>query len=443
MKVKKRFVCKECGYVSASWIGKCPECLSWNSFIEELIEEHGKKETFHKDNSIKNIQEINTENDKCIITKNEEINNFFGDGITSGSVTLITGEPGIGKSTLLFFIANSLSGNEKVYYFSGEESLTQIKKRAERVGLYKNIFISNQVEVESIIKTCSTEIPDIIFIDSIQTIYSENVDSNSGSISQIKYSTEKLINFAKKKSIPVIIIGHITKSGELAGPKVIEHMVDVVIYFDAEFTHQFRILRSVKNRFGGTDDILLFEMKENGLILINNPSGYFLDKDCNENITGRCRSVTMEGQSPLVVEVEALVVPSVYSNPRRFSEGVDIAKISRIAAILDKHLNQNLNNYDIYVNILGGIKTKDVGLDLAIASAIYSSKNKLPVSKDKIILGELSLTGKIRGLYKLENRIKEAKKFNASLIICPKTAGTGKDTNIRETDDIIDAVKLL
>jgi DNA repair protein RadA/Sms len=442
MKKKKRFVCKECGYTSVSWIGKCPECNSWNSFIEEIIENPVIKSKLSAEKELLNINTINLEKEVIIKTEKEEIDNFFGEGIVAGSVILITGEPGVGKSTFLLFLANLFKENTKIYYFSGEESQAQVKRRYDRLNTdNKNLYISNQIEIESIFDLCNKDKPDIIFIDSIQTCYSLKVDSSAGTISQIKHCTSHFIDYSKKNSIPIIIIGHITKSGDIAGPKIMEHMVDVVLYLDGDFQHQYRMLRSIKNRFGGIEEMILFEMKEQGLLLIDNPSGYFIHNDNNEEIFGRCKTIIMEGKKPLIIEVEALVVPSVYSNPRRFAEGVDIARVSRISAILDKHLNENLNNYDIYFNISGGIKTKDVGIDLAIALSIYSSKHKKVINNNIIILGELSLTGKLRGIFKLEQRIKEAKKFGAEKIFIPKSKTPISEKIIIEVNKISDSIK--
>lgn len=442
MKKKKRFVCKECGYTSASWIGKCPECFSWNSFIEEIIESPGVRSQFSIEKELLNINKISLEKEIIIKTKEEEINNFFGEGIVAGSVILITGEPGVGKSTFLLFLANLFKEKTKIYYFSGEESQAQVKRRYDRLDTKNNnLYISNQIETGAIFDLCNKDKPDIIFIDSIQTCYSLKVESSAGTISQIKHCTSLFIEYSKNNSIPIIIIGHITKSGEIAGPKIMEHMVDVVLYLEGDFQHQYRMLRSMKNRFGGVEEILLFEMKEQGLIFIDNPSGYFINNDNNEEVFGRCKTVIMEGKKPLIIEVEALVVPSVYSNPRRFAEGVDIARVSRISAILDKHNNENLNNYDIYFNISGGIKTRDVGIDLAIALVIYSSKHKKVINNNIIILGELSLTGKIRRIFKLEQRIKEAKKFGANKILIPVDKITILDDKIIKVNKISDSIK--
>lgn len=442
MKNKIRFVCNECGYTSTNWLGKCPECFSWNSFIEESIQS-SKNIISNSNKSLININDIKLEIESTVITNNKNINDFFGDGIISGSVTLITGEPGIGKSTFLLFLANIFPENIKIYYFSGEESLSQIKKRCERLKVNReNLFISNQIDTELIIKQCKDEKPNIIFIDSIQTCYSSKIDSLAGTVTQIKNNTSILIQLAKEFSIPIIIIGHITKSGEIAGPKIMEHMVDVVINFQGDMKNNYRILRSEKNRYGSIDDIILFEMKENGLILIDNPSNFFLDINKEEKVSlGKCKAVIIEGKRPIVIEVEALAVPSIYSNPRRFSEGVDISRINRIAAIIDKHLNENLNNYDIYFNIPSGIKTKDAGIDLAIAIAIYSSKNKKYINNDYIFIGELSLTGNLREVFKIDNRIKEAKKFGFNFFILPKSNIKDDSIELKIANDINSSVK--
>lgn len=421
MKLKTRYVCSECGYVSSSWIGKCPECLSWNSFIEKVIENEKNKKivTENKEKSIFHINEIEVNENSLLTFSLDSLNTFFGRGIVNGSVILLAGEPGIGKSTFLLFLAN-LINNKKIYYFSGEESLSQIKNRVERINKNLNIFISIISNIDELILLCEKDLPDIIFIDSIQTIYSNIVDSFAGTISQIKYSTSKIIEFSKKYNIPVILIGHINKAGDIAGPKLIEHLVDVVLYFESDLKENLRILRSMKNRFGNTDEILLFEMTENGLNYIESITNYFIDmNEKEEENIGKCKSVIIEGKNFLIIEIEALVVPSNFVNPKRVVEGVDIARVNRIIAILNKHLNENLNNYDIYVNISKGIKTKDIGIDLAIASAIYSSKHNLYIKSNFAFIGELSLTGKLNSVTKIEQRIKEAKKLGLSKIYIP------------------------
>lgn len=419
MKQKKRYVCKECGCISNSWLGKCPECNSWSSFIEELIEDI---KFVQKTNGLTTkpvkIQEIETTESDVILLNSNELNIFFGEGIVIGSVILLAGEPGIGKSTFLFYVSNNVSKKNKVYYFSGEESDKQIKKRFDRVGNNDSpIYLSNCADIDGIIDIAQKESPSIIYIDSIQTIYSKQIDSSPGTISQIKKCTQELVDLAKRTGIIICIVCHVTKSGDIAGPKVMEHMVDVVVYFESDFKNQYRVLRSRKNRFGSIDEILFFEMESDGLHLITNPSTFFLESDTDESVNGKCKSVIIEGKIPVIVDVEALVVPSSYPNPRRFSEGIDLSRLNRIIAILDKHLNENLNNYDVYLNIAGGIKTTDVGIDLAVAAAIYSSKNKITINSSYIFIGELSLTGQLKKVFKNENRQKEALKFGYTNII--------------------------
>ncbi|HOJ62816.1 MAG TPA: DNA repair protein RadA [Spirochaetota bacterium] len=422
MKVKTRYVCNECGYISSSWIGKCPECLSWNSFKEEIIENDKKRlpRENGSEKAIFHIDEIEIGEKSLLKFLSESLNIFFGNGIVNGSVILLAGEPGIGKSTFLLFLAKYLK-DKKIYYFSGEESLSQIKSRIERTGDKLDIFISNLSNIDELILLCERDLPDIIFLDSIQTIYSNIIENSAGTISQIKYCASRIIEFSKKYNIPVIIIGHINKAGDIAGPKLIEHLVDVVLYFESDLKDNLRVLRSIKNRFGNTNEILLFEMADTGLTYIESITNYFIDMNEKEKESiGKCKSVIIEGRKFLIIEIEALVVPSNFVNPKRVVEGVDFARVNRIIAILNKHLNENLNNYDIYVNISRGIKTKDIGIDLAIAVAIYSSKHNFNIKNDVAFIGELSLTGRLNSVNKIEQRIKEAKKLGLSKIYVPK-----------------------
>lgn len=444
MKIKKKFVCSQCGYVTVNWIGKCPECLNWNTLVEEIYNLPKKTGRNENEKKLINSNEIELSDNYFLKTNNQKVNSFFGEGVTAGSVILITGEPGVGKSTFLLFFSNILDKNVKKYYFSGEESHSQIKKRCDRLKLIDiNLFISNEVNIEKIIELCKNDKPDIIFIDSIQTCNSSEIDTSVGTITQIKYCTSLLIEFAKSYSIPIIITGHMTKTGDIAGPKIMEHMVDVVVIFESEFNYYYRVIRSIKNRYSSIDELLIFEMKEDGLFLVNDISQYFIDKHENEAVIGKCKTVIVEGRHPIVCEIEALVVPTVYSNPRRFSEGADVSRIARIAAILDKHINEKFNNFDIYFNISGGIKTKDVGIDLAIAAAIYSSKNKLKIKNDIVVLGELSLTGKIRNILRIEQRINEAKKFGIDSIFIPSNNYNKNDKSIQEIIDISSAIKFI
>lgn len=432
MKTKKRYVCRECGYTVSSWLGKCPECLSWNSFIEEIKEDPKKSKSILSGSGIQKIETISKEVAGILPCGNKQLDNFFGEGLVTGSVVLLAGEPGAGKSTFLLFLVEKLSEKTKIFYFSGEESGGQIKKRYDRVCSKKaDLYVSNEVDIEKIIEHCNTNKPDLIFLDSIQTCFTPNIDSAPGTVSQIKHSSSRLIGYAKSNNIPVIIVGHVTKSGEIAGPKVMEHMVDVVIYFENNLTSKFRMIRSVKNRYGTIDELLLFEMRQTGLFLIEDPSYYFIDKDSDNQHIGKCKTIIIEGKRPLLIEIESLVVPSAYANPRRYSEGIDVTRLNRIAAILDKHVGENLNNYDIYINISGGIKTQDVGVDLAIAAAIYSSKNKAVIENDIIYIGEVSLTGDVRNVYRMEQRVEECRKLGFSSIIAP-----GKQKNCQDISKI-------
>ena len=315
-------------------------------------------------------------------------------------------------------MSDSLSSNENVYYFSGEESVNQIKKRFDRVAENESsVFVSNIANVEQIVDICYKEKPKVIFIDSIQTLFSKQIDSSPGTISQIKKCTLDLVEHAKTTDTVCVIVCHVTKSGDIAGPKIMEHMVDVVLYFESDFKNLYRVLRSRKNRFGGIDEVLFFEMNANGLTQITNASTFFLEESTAQEETGKCKSVIIEGRIPVIIDVEALVIPSSYPNPRRITEGIDSSRLNRIVAILDKHLKENFSNYDIYLTIAGGVRTDDVSVDLAIAASIYSSKNKIIIKPDMVFLGELSLTGYIKKVAKQETRHKEAKKFGFSQVI--------------------------
>lgn len=419
-KVKKRFVCSECGYVSSAWMGKCPECNSWNAFTEEIINDNVQtSDSDKKDIQLPiKIQEVQQLEEDIFILENENMNIFFGSGIVPGSVILLSGEPGVGKSTFLFLLAKYIKRSKKIYYFSGEESVSQIKKRFDRVGASdSSLFVSNISQVEKINEICMKEKPMFVFVDSIQTCFSSEVDSGQGTISQIKKCTQTLIDYAKVSNAVVIIVCHVTKSGEIAGPKIMEHMVDVVTYFESDYKNQFRILRSRKNRFGNVDEILVFEMKEKGLEIIDNPSSFFIESENRSEFSvGKCKCVIIEGKRPLIVDIEALVVPSAFPMPKRFSEGIEVSRINRILAIIDKHLNENFNNYDVYTNISGGIKTSDIGIDLAIAAALISSKKQKAIKNDNVFIGELSLTGGIKKVNQIDKRIKEAVRFGFNKI---------------------------
>lgn len=420
MKKRKQFVCSECGNISPVWAGKCNQCNSWNSFIETETDVKKKVQKSNHIDTIQNINEIHFSDTDIYLTKIDDINNFFGNGIVKGSIILLSGEPGVGKSTFLLYLSGILQ--KKIFYFTGEESKEQIKNRFLRVGSpSESLYISDISEVESIISVCEKQKPEVIFIDSIQTIYSNEIDNAPGNITQIRTSIHNIIEFAKKHGITVFIVGHINKTGDIAGPKVVEHMVDVVVFIETCDSDIFRIIRSRKNRYGNVHEILIFQLKQHGIELIDNPALFFIDKDDNEANIGKCKTIVMEGRRPLIIDIEVLVVPSVYNGPRRFAEGIDGARLNRISAIMDKHLSENLNNYDIYFKISGGLKSDDVVLDTAVAVAIYSSKHKIFIDNDLIVLGELSLTGKIRPVKNLDLRLNECNKFSFNNIFIPES----------------------
>lgn len=412
MKNSKKFLCVECGYSTSSWIGKCPQCNSWNTLVEEKHKE--KDLTLRQEIKLNLLQDIKIDSHEIIKISNNDLNTFFGDGIICGSVILLSGEPGIGKSTLLFYLAENIENSRKIYYFSGEETLQQLKIRADRLELKKDrFFLSNNNDLTAIIELCKKEKPDIIFFDSIQTLKHEKIE-NDGSVSnlsQMKICANDIVEFSKSFNIPVIIVGHINKSGEIAGPKIIEHLVDVVLYFEFDARNNYRILRSVKNRFGTIDNILFFDMGAKGLKIVDNNLETLKEKNIYNSIVGKCKTIAVEGIRTFLIEIEALVVPTVFVNPRRYSEGIEISRINKIIGVVNKYLSENLNNYDIYVNITQGIKIKDVGIDFAIAMAIYSSKINAPVKGDACFIGEISLTGEILNVKKMSNRVREAEKY--------------------------------
>lgn len=419
MKVKTKFICSNCGAVSPMWVGKCPECESWGSLVEQTESKTNTQDTQAELIKPVQLQEIKQDDHSIIKCANKELNSFFGEGIVSGGVILLSGEPGIGKSSFLLLLVNNLP-NKKILYFSSEETLYQLKRRAVRLKVNsENLFLSNLSDVDDIIQTCRKEKPDLVFVDSIQMMKSRNLDMGFSSPSQMKFCADSLVNFAKETNTAMIIVGHITKSGEIAGPKLIEHLVDVVVYFENDVKNNFRLLRSIKNRYGNVDDILFFSMNEDGLKIINNNFELIHSQNFYKNASGKCKSIVVEGPKTLLIEVESLLTPSAFANPRRFAEGIDIARLNRIIAIVNKHLGENLNNYDVYATITNGIKVKDVAVDFAVAMAIYTSKNNIDLDGKCCFIGELSLSGDIVNVKKLETRISELEKFGIDKIFVP------------------------
>lgn len=451
-KVKTKYVCQSCGYSSPRWTGKCPECNQWNTFVEEIVQTDKRK--LSKSSSIKSqsaelnrISDIIHSVEPRFKTGIEELDRVLGGGIVNGSVILIGGDPGIGKSTLMLQIADKLEG-KKILYVSGEESALQIKLRCERLNYdLNNFLILSETDLEIISAVIENEKPDIIVIDSIQTVYRPEIESSPGTISQLRESTALLIKIAKQLNIPTFIVGHITKDGNIAGPKVLEHMVDVVLQFEGERTHFYRILRSIKNRFGSTNEIGIFEMTDSGLKEVPNPSEVFLSQR-NYGASGCIISSAIEGTRPILIEVQALVTSTSYGIPQRTSMGLDYKRTNILIAVLEKKLGLFLNKYDIFLNIAGGVKIDEPAIDLAAAMAVYSSFKDIPVDSETVILGEVGLAGEIRTIPNVEKRINEASKLGFKKIIVPKNNLKNINVNkykiqILGVEKIKDAISLL
>ncbi len=437
-KIKEMYECEHCGEQSSKWLGKCPACGGWDSFVKlnkeqvanlEEQKKYIKKASEKNYNGAEEITKIQDENITRFKSHSKEFDLVLGGGIVSGSLSLIGGSPGIGKSTLLLKISGELAkNNKKVLYISGEESKSQIKLRASRLdALSENLFLFCNITLESIFEELYNNSYDVVIIDSIQTIYSDKINSAPGSVSQIREITFALMRFAKEKNIAMFLIGHITKDGLIAGPRVLEHMVDVVLYFEGDSNSDIRMLRGFKNRFGSTSEIGIFEMCENGLISASDINSKFFNQD--SNTSGACLSVTMEGSRALIIEVEALVSTSYYPNPKRSSTGFELNRLNMILALLEKKLGISINDKDIFVNISGGIKIKEGSCDLAVMAAIISSLNNRVLSKKSVFIGELGLTGVIKDVPYMSARLNEAYANGVQKAIIktkPKELGDGK-----------------
>lgn len=425
-KRKTKFVCQECGYESPKWMGKCPGCQQWNTFVEEM--EASSKANRHILNGNRKfvqkpekITEIKSEKEPRIAISLEEFNRVLGGGIVPGSLVLIGGDPGIGKSTLLLQVSSQLA--EKglpVLYISGEESTRQTKLRAERLNIQSELlYVLSETNLFDISQQIDVIEPSFVVIDSIQTIYREEVTSAPGSVSQVRECTGELMRIAKSKNIPIFIVGHVTKEGAIAGPRLLEHMVDTVLYFEGERHHTYRMLRSVKNRFGSTNEMGIFEMKETGLEEVKNPSEIFLEER-SQGAAGSTVVASMEGTRPVLVEIQALISPSSFGNPRRMATGIDHNRVPLLMAVLEKRVGMMLQNQDAYIKVAGGVKLDEPAIDLAIAVSIASSFRDKPTRPDDIFIGEVGLTGEVRRVSRIEQRIQEAAKLGFSRVICPK-----------------------
>ena len=442
-KTKVLYQCQSCGSTSLKWLGKCPDCGEWNSFVEEVrITKLKNRETAEP----VAITDVSAASGDRISTGIRELDRTLGGGVVTGSVILIGGDPGIGKSTIILQSLNGLSKLGKVLYVSGEESPEQIKIRADRLNIRSDeIILLPETSLEGIITVAQKIKPRVIVIDSIQTIFSLELPSAPGSVGQIRECSTKLMFYAKKHGVPLFIIGHVTKDGAIAGPKVLEHIVDTVLYFEGDKGNPFRILRAVKNRFGSTNEIGVFEMQEAGLREVENPSELFLSGR-PENVPGSVVTVSLEGTRPLLIEIQALVTPSSFGMPRRTAIGVDYNRINLLVAVLDKRLGMQLGGMDIYVNVVGGLKIDEPAIDMGIIAAIVSSfKNKV-VENGIFTFGEVGLSGELRAISQADIRIKEASKLGFKKGIVPTTNSTQsnkKDINIIGAKNVEEAVQIL
>ena len=423
-KSKTSFFCQHCGYMSPKWLGKCPSCNGWNCFAEELVvqTDSGSRAEMKFDGKPLPIEDIPAQEGQRTLTGITEIDRVLGGGIVSGSAILIGGEPGIGKSTLMLQVMKNLAENgHKVLYVSGEESAQQIKLRSNRIGATtKNLLLLVEVSLERILEQIKKVEPAIVVIDSIQTVYSGDLMSAPGSVGQVREASSRLILFSKKNGIPVFLVGHVTKDGSIAGPKVLEHMVDTVLYFEGDSGHAYRIIRSIKNRFGPTNEIGVFEMQDKGLKEVPNPSAFFLEQR-PQNVPGSVVVPSLEGTRPILVEIQALVSATNLGMPRRTAIGVDHNRVSLLVAVLDKICGMHLGGSDIFINVAGGIRVEEPAVDLGVVAAMASSFLDRPVDSRTVILGEVGLTGEVRAVSQIEVRVKEAARLGFSRCVVPKT----------------------
>ena len=435
-KTKSAYFCQGCGYESPKWLGQCPSCKQWNTFVEEVVDKGASRVPEWRSsptgdkkrvNKAAIIHEIVYSEEQRLVTPDKEFNRVLGGGIVPGSLVLIGGEPGIGKSTLMLQLALSLP-DSKVLYISGEESEQQIKMRAERLNQSSkaNCYILTETSTQHIFKQVEAVTPDVIVIDSIQTLHSSQIESAPGSVSQVRESTAELLRFAKETNTPVFIVGHITKDGAIAGPKVLEHMVDTVLQFEGDRHHVYRILRAVKNRFGSSSELGIYEMQGNGLREISNPSEIMVSQR-EEAVSGVAIAGMLEGIRPLMIEVQALVGNSAYGTPQRSSTGFDTKRLNMLLAVLEKKFGFRLSAQDVFLNIAGGLRVEDPAIDLAVIAAIISSQQDIPLSGRLAFAGEVGLSGEIRAVNRIEQRISEAEKLGFEGIFISKYNVKGLD----------------
>lgn len=418
-KAKTKYICSSCGYESVRWLGKCPECDKWNTFVEEVIENNPRKVTPSSVKSnIMKINEIDAREEARVKTDIVEFDRVLGGGLIPGSVTLLAGDPGIGKSTLVMQAASKIK--EKVLYVTGEESLQQIKLRASRLKVKSdNFYVVAETDLRNIISSIGELDPRVVIIDSIQTVYNSEFENSPGTITQIRECTAVMMEDAKKKHYSVILIGHVTKEGSIAGPKILEHIVDVVLQFEGESKHSFRILRGLKNRFGSTNEIGIFEMHDTGLSEVKNPSELFINER-DRNTSGSVVTASIEGTRPLLFEVQALVTPSNFGNPQRVATGFDYRRLSILLAVLEKRGGFRLSANNVFLNMAGGVKIDEPAVDLSVCCSIASSLLDKVCDSQCVVIGEVGLGGEIRSVGHIEKRIQEAEKLGFSKIVVPR-----------------------
>jgi DNA repair protein RadA/Sms len=427
-KVKTIFFCQNCGHQSPKWLGKCPSCGQWHQFVEEEAPEveRGDMATLQLSEPPRSIGAIEADEKERMVTGIGELDRVLGGGIVAGSAILVGGDPGIGKSTLLLQAFQKLAERGKrVLYVSGEESARQIRLRGNRIGASSdNLLVLVEISLENILREIQDIRPDVVVVDSIQTVYSSILSSAPGSVGQVREASARLIIQSKKSGIPVFLVGHVTKDGSIAGPKVLEHMVDTVLYFEGDSGHAYRVIRGIKNRFGPTHEIGVFEMRGSGLVEVNNPSAFFL-AERPEGAAGSVIASSMEGTRPVLIEIQALVSPTNFGMPRRTAIGVDPNRVSLLVAVMDKICGLHLSNHDIFINVAGGIRVEETGIDLGMVAAMASSFLDRPVDAHTVVFGEVGLTGEIRGIGQMEIRLREAARMGFSRAVIPKTQGAG------------------
>lgn len=441
-KSKSVYVCSECGFESAKWYGKCPECGEWNTMAEEIAsvssgKGNGIKKSVSSVQKVMRLNEITGDVEKRISTGIKEFDRVLGGGIVIGSLVLISGDPGIGKSTILLQICEHLGKDKFVLYVSGEESANQIKLRANRLGVFtENLAILAQTDVGTIVETIRTEKPDVVIIDSIQTMIYDECSSSAGSVTQVRECTNIFMHTAKSFGIPIFVVGHVNKDGAIAGPKVLEHIVDTVLYFEGERNYSYRILRGVKNRFGSTNEIGVFEMQQNGLQEVENPSLLMLSGR-PKNTSGTCVACVMEGSRPILAEVQGLVTATGFGTPRRMSTGFDYNRMAMILAVLEKRAGYYFNNMDTYINVVGGLRLDEPSADLTVAMALVSSLKDMVVNEKVIAFGEIGLAGEIRAVSNCEQRVAEAYRLGFERCIIPFHNYKGLSKELKVNVDIV------